>query len=179
MYKNEEKNQVNQLPNPQLGIGVPALRPETRLGPQMMMVSASQMFPWFGTLGAKENAANLMAEAIFQNYVDTKNEVVFNVKKVYAELFELHRMITLEEQNLTILNSYRELSLSKFRNGKGAMVDVIRIDIKRNESNTNIQILKNRIEVQNNRLNSLLNDKFVLLVQFLEEHTLENICFLF
>ena len=51
----ENKNQVNQLPNPQIGIGVPVLRPETRLGPQLMMVSASQMFPWFGTLKSKED----------------------------------------------------------------------------------------------------------------------------
>ncbi len=52
----EKENQVNQLPNPQLGVGVPALRPETRLGPQMMMVSASQIFPWFGTLKSKEKS---------------------------------------------------------------------------------------------------------------------------
>ena len=59
----EKKNQVNQLPNPQLGVGVPVLRPETRLGPQMMMVSATQMFPWFGTLKSKEEVVISMSKA--------------------------------------------------------------------------------------------------------------------
>ena len=119
----QKSPQVSSLPDPTLTVSAFGNMIETRIGSQEARFSFMQMFPWFGTLAAKENAANLMAEAMFQNYVDTKNEVVFNVKKVYAELFELQRMISLEEENLTILNSYRELSLSKFRNGKGAMVD--------------------------------------------------------
>jgi len=153
----QKSPQVSSLPDPTLTVSAFGSMIETRIGSQEARFSFMQMFPWFGTLAAKENAANLMAEAMFENYVDTKNEVVFNVKKVYAELFELQRMITLEEENLTILNSYRELSLSKFKNGKGAMVDVVRIDIKRNESTTNIQILKNRNEPLQVAFNALLN----------------------
>ena len=51
-------------------------------------------------------------------------------------------MIQYEEKNLQILNNYRELTLSKFKNGKGPIVDLVRIDIKRNKSATNIQLLK-------------------------------------
>jgi outer membrane protein TolC len=153
----QKSPQVSSLPDPTLTVSAFGRMIETRIGSQEARFSVMQMFPWFGTLAAKENAANLMAEALFQNYVDTKNEVFFNVKKVYAELFELQRMITLEEENLTILNSYRELSLSKFKNGKGAMVDVVRIDIKRNESITNIQLLKNKKEPLQVGFNTLLN----------------------
>ncbi len=153
----QKSPQVSSLPDPTLTVSAFGRMIETRIGSQEARFSFMQMFPWFGTLAAKENAANLMAEALFQNYVDTKNEVVFNVKKVYAELFELQRMIALEEENLTILNSYRELSLSKFKNGKGAMVDVVRIDIKRNESITNIQLLKNKKEPLQVGFNTLLN----------------------
>lgn len=153
----QKSPQVSSLPDPTLTVSAFGRMIETRIGSQEARFSVMQMFPWFGTLAAKENAANLMAEALFQNYVDTKNEVFFNVKKVYAELFELQRMISLEEENLTILNSYRELSLSKFKNGKGAMVDVVRIDIKRSESITNIQILKNKKEPLQVAFNALLN----------------------
>jgi outer membrane protein TolC len=66
-------------------------------------------------------------------------------------------MIELEEQNLQILNDYRELALSKFKSGKGAMVDVVRIDIKRDERQTNIQLLKDQKQPLQVEFNSLLN----------------------
>ena len=54
-------DQMSQLPNPQIGVGIPILQPETRLGAQQVMVSASQIFPWFGTLKAKEEVAISMS----------------------------------------------------------------------------------------------------------------------
>ena len=60
------KDQVSQLPNPTLGVGVPIFRPETRLGPQVLMISASQMFPWFGTNKAKEDVVISMSKSRFE-----------------------------------------------------------------------------------------------------------------
>lgn len=149
--------QVNALPDPNLSMSVFGKMVETRVGRQEAKFTLSQMFPWFGTLQAKENVANAMAEANFQNYLDVRNEVFFNVKKVYAELFEIHRMLNLEEENLKILDTYKELALSKFKSGKGLMVDVIRIDIKRNESLTNIKLLNDKLTPFQTAFNKLLN----------------------
>lgn len=149
--------QVNALPDPNLSMSVFGKMVETRVGRQEAKFTLSQMFPWFGTLQAKENVANAMAEANFQNYLDIRNEVFFNVKKVYAELFEIHRMLNLEEENLKILDTYKELALSKFKSGKGLMVDVIRIDIKRNESLTNIKLLNDKLTPFQTAFNKLLN----------------------
>ena len=149
--------QVSSLPDPSLTMSAFGRMIETRVGAQEARFSLMQMFPWFGTLEAKKNAANLMAEATFQNYLDSRNEVFLMVKKSYAEIYEINKMIHLEEENLEILDNYRELALSKFKNGKGAMVDVVRIDIKRNESDTNIQLLKDQNEPFQIEFNSLLN----------------------
>lgn len=149
--------QVNALPDPNLSMSVFGKMVETRVGRQEAKFTLSQMFPWFGTLQAKENVANAMAEANFLNYLDVRNEVFFNVKKVYAELFEIHRMLNLEEENLKILDTYKELALSKFKSGKGLMVDVIRIDIKRNESLTNIKLLNDKLTPFQTAFNKLLN----------------------
>jgi len=153
----QKSPQVSSLPDPSLTMSAFGRMIETRIGSQEARFSFMQMFPWFGTLAAKENAANLMAEASFQKYVDTKNDVFLNVKKMYAEIYELNRMIQLEEKNLQILDTYRELSLSKFKSGKGAMVDVVRIDIKRSESSTNIQLLKDQNQPLQIGFNSMLN----------------------
>jgi len=166
----QKSPQVSSLPDPSLTMSAFGRMIETRIGSQEARFSFMQMFPWFGTLAAKENAANLMAEASFQKYVDTKNEVFLNIKKMYAEIYELNQMIQLEEKNLQILDTYRELSLSKFKNGKGAMVDVVRIDIKRNESSTNIQLLKDQNQPLQIGFNSMLNkktDEFINIPDFL------------
>ncbi len=153
----QKSPQVSSLPDPTLTMSAFGRMIETRVGAQEARFSLMQMFPWFGTLTAKQNAANLMAESMFQKYVDTKNDVFLSIKKTYAELYELNKMIQLEEKNLQILNSYRELALSRFKNGKGAMVDVVRIDIKRNESTTKIQLLKDQNEPLRAVFNSMLN----------------------
>jgi cobalt-zinc-cadmium efflux system outer membrane protein len=153
----QKSPQVKSLPDPTLTLSAFGRMVETRVGAQEARFSIMQMFPWFGTLAAKENVANLLAEAAFQKYVDTKNEVLLNVKKMYAEFYELHKMINLEEQNLQILETYRILSLSKFQNGNGAMVDVVRIDIKRNESSTDIELLKEQYNPLQIGFNSMLN----------------------
>ncbi|MGB5364048.1 MAG: TolC family protein, partial [Aureibaculum sp.] len=153
----QKSPQVSSLPDPSLTMSAFGQMIETRVGSQEARFSIMQMFPWFGTLSAKENAANLMAEAAFQEYLDTRNEIFFDVKSMYAELYELDKMIGLEEQNLSILNTYKELAITKFKNGKGAMVDVIRIDIKRNESITNIQLLKDKYFPLQVTFNNILN----------------------
>ncbi|PIV93090.1 MAG: TolC family protein [Flavobacteriaceae bacterium CG_4_10_14_3_um_filter_33_47] len=149
--------QVSSLPDPSLTMSAFGRMIETRVGAQEARFSLMQMFPWFGTLEAKEQAANLMAEATFQKYLDSRNEVFLKIKKTYAELYEINTIIQLEEENLKILNNYRELALSKFKSGKGAMVDVVRIDIKRNESETKIQLLKDQNQPLQIEFNSLLN----------------------
>ncbi|MFO7674205.1 MAG: TolC family protein [Lutibacter sp.] len=172
----QKSPQVSSLPDPSLTMSAFGRMIETRIGSQEARFSFMQMFPWFGTLAAKENAANLMAEATFQKYVDTKNEVFLNVKKMYAELYELNQMIQLEEKNLQILDTYRELSLSKFKSGKGAMVDVVRIDIKRSESSTNIQLLKDQNQPLQIGFNSMLNrdiNEFINIPEFLPADKIE------
>ena len=149
--------QIKSWPDPTLTISAFGRMIETRIGRQEARFSLMQMFPWFGSTEAKENVANAMAEATFQSYLDTRNEVLFNVKRVYAELYELQKTIQLEEENLGILNTYKELALSKFKNGKGTMVDVVRIDIKRNESVTNIQILQDQYKPLRIEFNTILN----------------------
>lgn len=149
--------QVSSLPDPTLTMSAFGRMIETRVGAQEARFSLMQMFPWFGTLEAKKNAANLMAEAAFQKYLDSKNEVFLQIKKSYAEIYEINKMIQFEEKNLQILNNYRELALSKFKNGKGSMVDVVRIDIKRDESETKIQLLKDQNKPLQIGFNSMLN----------------------
>ena len=148
--------QVASLPDPTLTMSAFGRMIETRLGAQEARFNLMQMFPWFGTLKAKEDAANLMAEASFQNYLDLRNQVFFDVKQVYAELYALENTIRLKKENLSILDSYRELALSRFRSGSSPMVNVVKVDIQRDAALTEIELLEEQRKPLEIRFNLLL-----------------------
>ncbi len=152
----QEAPQVASLPDPTLTMSAFGRMIETRLGAQEARFSLMQMFPWFGTLQAKEDAANLRAEASFQQYLDLRNQVFFDVRTVYAEIYTLDKIIELKEENLEILNSYRELALSGFRSGSSPMVNVVRVDIEREASITEIELLQDQLKPLQTRFNLLL-----------------------
>lgn len=149
--------QVSSLPDPTLTMSGLGRMVETRVGAQEARFNIMQMFPWFGTLEARKEAANLMAEAKFQSYLNSKNLLVFEVKTAYAELYNLSEVIKIKEENLGILDSYRELALSRFKSGGGAMVNVIKVDIDRDGSSTEIELLKDQIKTLEIKFNLLLN----------------------
>ncbi|WP_372769636.1 TolC family protein [Lutibacter sp.] len=157
--------QVSSLPDPALTMSAFGRMVETRLGAQEAKFSLMQMFPWFGTLQAKEDAAVLMAEAKFQNYLNLRNQLFFDIKSVYAELYALDKTIQLKKENLDILDSYRELSLSRFKSGNAPMVNVIKVAIKREAAKTEIKLLEDMLKPLETEFNLMLNQKPEMIVQ--------------
>jgi outer membrane protein TolC len=115
------------------------------------------MFPWFGTLGAQEEVATLLAEAKFQEFLDAKNQLYNQLAAVYYPLLETHELIAIEQENLRILETYYSLATSKFENGQGLLADALRVDIMIQASKTNIEVLKMKIKGSNSWFNSLLS----------------------
>lgn len=153
----ERVAQVSSLPDPNLSFGYFISPVETRVGPQRARFSLTQMFPWFGTLKAQENVATLMAEAKYQEFLDARNKLHYQVSAAYYPLYELHRLIAIEEENTSILSSYKDIATVKFQNGKGAMVDVLRVDIMLKDAATNLSILEQKKKPLETRFNTLLN----------------------
>src|SRR5690606_11230463 len=87
--------QVASLEDPTLTMSAFGTMMETRLGAQMARFTLMQMFPWFGTLQAREDVATLMAEAAFQDYLDQRNQVIYELSSVYAEIYALEKTIQL------------------------------------------------------------------------------------
>jgi outer membrane protein TolC len=115
------------------------------------------MFPWFGTLKAQENAATLMAEAKYQEFLDARNKLYYQVSASYYPLYELQKLISIEEENQRILSSYKEIATIQFQNDKGSMVDVLRVDIMLKDATTNLSILEQKQKPLVTRFNKLLN----------------------
>ncbi|MDB4584059.1 TolC family protein [Draconibacterium sp.] len=149
--------QVNSLPDPIFSFGYFISPVETRVGPQRAKFSLSQMFPWFGTLEAKADATSLMAEAKYQAFLDARNKLYFNVAAAYYPLYELNRMKEIEQKNIDILESYKTIATSKFKNGISPMTDVLRVDIMLKDATTNLSILNKKEKILRTTFNNLLN----------------------
>ncbi|WP_319590395.1 TolC family protein [uncultured Draconibacterium sp.] len=149
--------QVSSLPDPTFSFGYFISPVETRVGPQRAKFSLSQMFPWFGTLEAKADAASLMAEAKYQAFLDAQNRLYYSVSEAYYPLIELNRLKAIEQENIEILQSYKNIANSKFKNGVSPMTDVLRVDIMLKDAQTNLGILNKKEKPLRVTFNNLLN----------------------
>lgn len=153
----QREARVGNLPDPNLSFGYFISPVETRVGPQRAKISLSQMFPWFGTLKVQKGAARLEAEAKYQEFVDARNQLYFHVARAYYPLYELKNLIALEEQNLAILSSYKDLAQVNYENNKGSLVDVLRVDMILNEAETRLRIRRKKQKPLETGFNRLLN----------------------
>lgn len=153
--------QVNSLPDPTFSFSynIPEMMSQTA------KFSLMQTFPWFGTLKAEGNAAALMAEAEYQSFLDAKNELYYKVSTAYYPLYELERLKEIEQENINILESYKSIANSKFRNGVAPMVDVLRVDIMLKDAETNLSILEKKEKTLLTTFNKLLNRDDTIQVQ--------------
>jgi cobalt-zinc-cadmium efflux system outer membrane protein len=149
--------QVTTIPDPTFSVSAFGRMIETRMGPQRAVFTFNQTFPWFGTLRAQGDAAALMAEAKFQQWVDARNELFFRVRSAYYPLYELERIIKFQEENKAILETFKTLATSQFKNGRGTMVDVVRVDLMLQEILTEINVLKKKREPLVAEFNNVLN----------------------
>lgn len=156
--------QVSQLPDPTVGIGIPILRPETRLGGQVFSVSASQMFPWFGSLKAKEDVVLTMAKSKYERVAVERLNIDYQIKTAYYNLYLLQAKQNILSKNIRIFKTLEKVALAKVESGKSIASDVLTVRIKIEEINQQIQILEEQKlaytatinEAVNNPLNSAI-----------------------
>jgi len=153
----EKVAQSNGLPDPTLSFGYFVQPIETRVGPQQAKLSLTQMFPWFGTLKANTQRDSLLAQSRYQEFLEAKYQLYYEVKSAYYPIYELHQTIRLHEENIKILENFKQISTVKYKNGIGSMVDVIRVDILLENAQTEIEVLKSQKYPLEVRFNRLLN----------------------
>ncbi|MBS3773748.1 MAG: TolC family protein [Bacteroidales bacterium] len=153
----EKVPQVGALPDPKLGFGYFISPIETRLGPQQLKISVSQMFPWFGTLKEQEKAAAEKARIQYQQFVNLKNQIYQEVKSQWYELYKTQQALHIIKENLGILNSLKNLSRRNYETGKSQMADVLRTEVNIREQKNKLEDLKEKLSTQKTEFNLLLN----------------------
>jgi outer membrane protein TolC len=149
--------QVKSLPDPQLAFAYFIQPVETRLGPQQASFSFTQMFPWFGTLSAREDVAVKNAKARYEAFEDAKSKLFFEVKTSYYDLYFIKKAIRITTSNIKLLNTIRDIAIIKVESGSVSAVDQLRVDMELLDLENNLALLKDKWDVNLVKFNKLLN----------------------
>ena len=166
--------QAKSLSDPNLSFGYFISPVQTKLGPQRMRFSLTQMFPWFGTLRIQGDVATILAEVKYKEFLDARNSLYNQVSAVYYPLLETNELIEIEKENLQILKTYKSIATSTFENGKGSLTDALRVDIMNTSAETNLEVLNQKIKSANARLNSLLGRDYDSPIEITERLTVPD-----
>lgn len=153
----EEAPQVKTLPDPQIAFGYFIQPVETRVGPQQFKLSASQMFPWFGTLKAKGNVAVQQAKAKYEAFEETKASLFNNVRSTYFNLYFNQKAVHIIQDNLIILERFRRMAAIKVEAGMVSAVDQYRLEMEAGDLENDLALLKDEHLVLLVQFNELLN----------------------
>ena len=153
----EKVPQVGALPDPKLSFGYFISPVETRLGPQQLKFSVSQMFPWFGTLKKQEEAYAEKAKVKYQQFLSLKNEVYKKVKLKWYELYKVKEELRIIKENLDVLHSLKQITERNYETGKTEMTDVLRLDVNIREQENKLEDLREKLSTTKTEFNLLLN----------------------
>ena len=153
----EKVSLAKALPDPTFSAGVFIQSIETRVGAQKAKLSISQMFPWFGTLGAKERQASLQAHAIYLKYLDASSKLEMNVSNSWLDLVLTDRLILFTQKRVEILNLLEKQSLKRFESDQTDMVNVLYIQMLKEELVSKLELYKDKRLTLQIAFNKLLN----------------------
>lgn len=153
----ERVPQVGALPDPTLAFAYFIQPVETKVGPQNAKISASQMFPWFGTLSLRKNSVRSMAKAKYEVFEEAKAKLFYDVKSTYYNLYFIHKAIEITITNIDILNSFKGLANIKIESGSASLIDAYSVQMEINDLNSQLALLKDNAQVLSVKFNSLLN----------------------
>ncbi len=153
----EKAPQVGTLPDPQVTFGYFILPVETKNGPQQFKISATQMFPWFGTLGKSEEVAVSRAKAKYELFEEAKSNLFFEVKSSYYKLYFLKKSMAVTNDNIRILKTFKNLALIKMEAGTASGVDELRVEMELADLENTLALLRDRYFSELVSFNNLLN----------------------
>jgi outer membrane protein TolC len=165
----EKVNEVDAVPNTEFGVGYFISEPETRTGAQNFRVSVNQMLPWFGNITARENYVSSLADAKYEDIVIAKRKLMASVSQSFYNLYANKAKQDVFVENIKLLETYETLALTSVEVGKASAVDVLRLQMRQNEMQQLLDVLKQQFLAEQTTFNKLLNRDKAIRVNLIKE----------
>ncbi|MGA9624631.1 MAG: TolC family protein [Bryobacteraceae bacterium] len=148
--------QVAALPDPMLAFTNYLRTPETRVGSQTNVITLSQQFPWFGTLGMREQVAAKEAASYRQQYEAAKDEAVRQVKTAYYSLAFIDLALGINDEERLLLDHYEKLAEARYRQGAGLQQAAVKLQAEITRVQSRLEGLRSRRVDAEASLNTLM-----------------------
>ena len=153
----EQVPQARTLPDPKFNYGYFIEEVETRIGPQRQKFGIMQVFPWFGKIEARKDAAAASAKAVRKQYEARKLKLFFEVKEAFYEYTYLARAIEIARENLELVKGFEEVVRIKYMATAATHPDFIRAQVELAKIEDVLKNLEDLREPIVARLNAVLN----------------------
>ncbi len=153
----EQVPQAKSLPDPKFTYGYFIEEVETKVGPQRQKFGIMQMFPWFGKIEARTDAAAAAAKAARKRYEAAKLKLFFEVKDAFYEYAYLARAIEIARDNLELIKHFEEVARIKYMVTVATHPDIIRAQVELAKIEDVLKSLEDLREPIVARLNAVLN----------------------
>jgi outer membrane protein TolC len=116
-----------------------------------------QMFPWFGKIAARTDAAAAGANAAQSRYEAKKLQLFFDVRQAFYEFTYLAGATRVAGENLDLMQHFEEVARTRYLTAAGTHPDVIRAQIEVAKMQDELITLERQRAPTVARLNAVLN----------------------
>jgi outer membrane protein, heavy metal efflux system len=124
---------------------------------QNTIIGLSQKFPFPGKLALNEEVASRSADITEQALRAKERDLIARVKQGYYDLFLAHKAIQIHHEEIDLLTQFLEITMAKFRTGKGSQVDVLKAQVELSTLHQQLPVLEQRRETAQAKINTLQN----------------------
>ena len=155
----EQVPQVGALPDPEFTYGYVIEEVEGMSGPRPQKLQLMQMFPWFGTIEARTDAAASAAKAAKKRYEAAKLQLFFEVKEAFFEYVYLARAVEIARENLELAKHFEEVARAKYTTSAATHPDIILAQIELAKMENELKTIEQLRTPISARLTAILNRK--------------------
>ncbi len=149
--------QARSLPDPQFNYTYFVEEVETRVGPQRQKFGVMQMFPWFGTLKLRGDAAGEAAAAAGETYEKRKLQLFYRVKAAYHEQWYLAQAVSVTKQHIKLVTNLEGVARIRFKAGSAPHSSVIQAQVELGKLDDRLRTLESLRKPIVARLNAAMN----------------------
>jgi len=149
--------QAKVLPDPAFTYSYFIEKVETMGGPRANKLQLMQMFPWFGTVESRTDAAAANAKAAKKRYEAEKLKLFFEVKESFFEYVYLSNAIEIARDNLDLTVHFEEVARIKYATSAATHPDIIRAQVELAKMEDDLKTLQELRAPISARLSAILN----------------------
>ncbi len=124
---------------------------------QNTIIGLSQKLPFPGKLALKEDVASRSARIAELALLAKERDITARLKRGYYELWYAHKAIQIHHEQISLLSTFLESALAKFRTGKGSQTDVLKAQVELSTVHQQLPVLEQRRETAEGAVNTLIN----------------------